>query len=99
MYPSGHSTCFIIVSNKGCISLFSSSTLYLAYPALADAYIIGKSNCSSLAPNSKNKSKTSSITSSGLASGLSILLITTIGFNPNSNAFLRTNLVCGIGPS
>ena len=48
---------------------------------------------------SKNNSNTSSITSSGLAFGLSILFITTIGFNFNSKAFFKTNLVWGIGPS
>ena len=31
--------------------------------------------------------------------GKSTLLITTIGLTPASNAFLRTNLVCGIVPS
>ena len=46
-----------------------------------------------------NNSNTSSITSSGLAFGLSILFITTIGSNPNSKAFFKTNFVCGIGPS
>ena len=40
-----------------------------------------------------------STTSSGLESGLSILLITTIGFSPRFRDFLRTNLVWGIGPS
>ncbi len=71
----------------------------LAFPSLADAYIKGHSNCSSLAPNSINKSSISSITSSGLASGRSILLTHTITGNSSSNAFFNTNFVCGIGPS
>ena len=41
----------------------------------------------------------SSITSSGLASGLSILLIHTITGRFNSNALRSTNFVCGIAPS
>ena len=46
-----------------------------------------------------NKSKTSSTTSSHLASGLSILFIQIIVGNLSSNAFLNTNFVWGIGPS
>ena len=36
---------------------------------------------------------------SGVQFSLSTLLTTTIGFNPNSIAFPKTNLVCGIAPS
>ena len=39
------------------------------------------------------------MTQSGRALGLSILLITTIGFKPRANAFEVTKRVCGIGPS
>ena len=46
-----------------------------------------------------NNSRTSSRTSLGRAPGRSILLITTIGLTPASNAFLRTKRVCGIVPS
>ncbi len=99
MYPFGGCTVSIIASNNGIISTASSSSSATETPSLADAYITLKSNCSSVAPNSTNKSKISSITASGLASFLSILLMTTIGSNPSSNAFLRTNLVCGIAPS
>ena len=90
---------FNIVSNKGHMSLLSSSILYLANPCLADAYMKGRSNCSSDASKSIRSSNTSSITSSGLASGLSILLTQQITGRSSSNAFIRTNLVCGIAPS
>ena len=46
-----------------------------------------------------NKSKTSSTTWTGLASGLSILFIHTITGRFSSKAFFNTNFVCGIGPS
>ena len=52
-----------------------------------------------MALSSQNKSKVILTTSSGLASFLSILLINKIGLRLCSNAFLRTNLVWGIGPS
>ena len=77
----------------------SSSKFILAYPSLAEAYITGKSNCSSFAPNSINSSRTSSTTFKGLAPGLSILFITTIGFKFKANDFFKTSLVCGIAPS
>ena len=56
----------MIVSYNDCMfsSCFSESRL--AVP-LTDAYTTGKSNCSSFASNSINKSKTSSTTPSGLA--------------------------------
>ena len=44
-------------------------------------------------------SNTSSTTSSHLASSLSTLLTHTITGSLSANAFLRTNLVCGITPS
>ena len=71
----------------------------LEVPFKADAYKTGNSNCSKEAPNSMNKSITSSTTFSGLADGLSILLTTTIGVTPAAKAFFKTNLVWGIVPS
>ena len=58
-----------------------------------------KSKAFSSASSSTNKSKMPLRTSSIRASGRSILLITTIGLNPHSNAFRNTNRVCGITPS
>ena len=95
----GGSIELIIVSNIGLISTASSFKFNFAIPFFAEAYITGKSNCSSFAPSSINKSKTSSKTFSGLAPGLSILFITTIGFRFKAKDFLRTSLVCGIAPS
>ncbi len=60
---------------------------------------MAKSSCSSFASRATKRSKISLITLSGSAAGLSILLITTIGFSPKDRAFLTTNLVCGITPS
>ena len=77
----------------------SSSKFIFAIPFFADAYITGKSNCSSFAFNSINNSNTSSTTFAGFAPGLSILFITTIGFKFNDNDFFKTSLVCGIAPS
>ena len=95
----GSGTCFKIKSNKG--SKFSpfldGSSVH--HPSLPTAYNTGKSNCWSFAPKAQNKSKISYKTSFGLASCLSILLITTIGLIPNFKAFESTNLVCGNGPS
>ena len=68
-------------------------------PLRALAYTTLKSNCSSSAPSSINKSRISSNTFPHLALGLSTLLMTTIGFTLASKAFFKTNLVCGIGPS
>ena len=95
----GSDTCSKIKSNNGCKFSLGSSNSFAHHPALPDAYKIGKSNCSSVASRETNKSKTSSITSLGLPSGLSILLITTMGLRPCFNAFPKTNFVCGIGPS
>lgn len=44
-------------------------------------------------------SKVELTTKSGRAEGLSILFTTTTTAWPNSKAFFKTNLVCGIGPS
>ena len=77
--------------------LFSRSVTH--QPLLPDAYKTGKSNCSGFASKETNRSKTSFNTSSGLASDLSILLMTTIGRKPWLSAFPRTNFVWGIGPS
>ena len=54
------------------------SELAAAQTDLADAKINGQSSCSSLASKSINNSRISSTTSSGLASGLSILFTQTI---------------------
>ena len=88
-----------MVSNNGRISLLSSFSSNFAKPLKPEAYTIGKSNCSSDAPNLSNNSNVWSITQLGRAEGLSILLITTIGRKPNAKAFLVTKRVCGIGPS
>src|ERR1051326_3626864 len=60
---------------------------------------MGKSSCSSEAPSSIIRSKTSLTTSTGRASWRSILLMTTIGSRPSPSALRSTNRVCGIGPS
>ena len=89
----------MIVSKRGVISFLSSSILSIAYPSLADAKTNGQSSCSSDASRSMKSSRTSSITSSGLASGRSILFThTTIG-SFKARAFITTNFVCGITPS
>ena len=75
----GSGTWAKIKSNKGCKFSLGSSNSFVHHPALPDAYKIGKSNCASVASKETNKSNTSSITSFGLPSGLSILLMTTIG--------------------
>jgi hypothetical protein len=54
---------------------------------------MGKSSCSSFAPKAINRSKTSSTTSSGLPSFLSILLMIAIGFKLCLRAFPNTNFV------
>ena len=89
----------MMVSNKGDISTASSPRFLTAVPALADANIKGQSSCESSASRSRKSSSTSSTTSSLLASGLSILLTHTITGSLSSSAFLKTNLVWGIGPS
>lgn len=55
--------------------------------------------CSSVAFSSMKSSKVELTTNSGRAEGLSILFTTTTTEWPNSKAFFKTNLVCGIGPS
>lgn len=55
--------------------------------------------CSSVAFSSMKSSKVELTTYSGRAEGLSILFTTTTTEWPNSKAFFKTNLVCGIGPS
>ena len=52
----GAFTVLIIVSNKGFMSVPSSFSFNDARPCLPEAYTTGKSNCSSLAATSKNKS-------------------------------------------
>ena len=61
--------------------------------------MIGKSSCSSVASRLAKRSNTSLTTSTWRSSGLSILLMQTIGRRPTLSAFDTTNLVCGIGPS
>ena len=61
--------------------------------------MIGKSSCSSVASSAAKRSKTSLTTSLTRASGLSTLLMQTIGFRPIFSALPTTNFVCGIGPS
>ena len=60
------------------MSVVCLSKSNVANPCFAEANTNGQSNCSSFASNSINNSNTSSITSKGLASGLSILFIHTI---------------------
>ena len=88
-----------MVSKSGAISLPFSSIFTLAQPSRPDAYKIGKSNCSSVAPNSIKRLNTSSTTSLGRIWSRSILLITTIGRKPSANALRSTKRVCGMGPS
>ncbi len=95
----GLGTCVRTKSSKGDRFFRSSSNSLTHQPFLPEAYKIGKSNCSLDASKETNKSKTSSTTSSGLLSDLSILLIITIGLRPCLRAFPNTNFVCGIGPS
>ena len=97
MLPStshfGGSILEIIVSNMQLMLSLSSSKCILAIPFFADAYITGKSNCSSFALSSINSSITLSTTLRGSAPGLSILLIITIGFKLSARDFFRTSLV------
>ena len=97
--PAGSGIVFTIVSNKGFILSLLSFKSVIAYPFFADAYTTLKSSCSSDALRSMKSSKTSSTTSVGLAPGLSTLFTTTIGTRLSAKALLKTNLVCGIGPS
>ena len=96
---SGAGTWEIIVSTSGEMSFLSWLKSCTAHPSRPLANKVGKSNCSSVAPKLANKSNTSLWTSTGRASERSILLITTIGRNPNFNALPTTNFVCGKGPS
>ena len=89
----------IIVSNKDRMSPSRTSEVKPEKPFNPDAYTIGKSNCSSVAPNLSNNSKVEFSTYSIRAPGRSTLFTTTIGRNPSAKAFLVTNRVCGIGPS
>ncbi len=52
----------------------------------------------SSASSSTNRSKTPLSTSVGRASGRSILLMTTMGRRPHSNALRSTKRVCGMRP-
>ena len=70
-----------------------------ALPVTALAYTTGKSACSSLAPNSMNRSKVWLSAETGSASLRSTLLITTMARWPRSRAFFSTKRVCGMGPS
>ena len=77
----------IMVSNSGLMSTSGSSNSFFAKPALAEANTKGQSSCSSEASRSMNSSRVSSITSSGLASGRSILFTQTITDKSSSRAF------------
>ena len=72
-------TCSIIKFKSGCKFSLEPLISLEAHPDLPLAYKTGKSNCSSLASKLTNKSKVSSNTSFALWSGLSSLLIITIG--------------------
>ena len=89
----------MISSNNAFKSLRGPSKDISAQPDRPEAYMEGKSNCSSVASRLAKRSKHSSNARSGSPSGLSTLLITTIGRNPSFNALEVTNFVCGIGPS
>ena len=71
-------TCVTIVSKSGSSESLGSSSGRVAMPAFALVKMTGKSTCSSLAPSSMKRSKTSLSTSRGRASCRSILLMTTI---------------------
>ena len=89
----------IIVSKSGSMDSILSSKSRAAIPCFADAKTKGHSKISSSAPSSINKSRTSSTTSRGLASGLSTLFMQTITGRFSSKDFFKTNFVWGIGPS
>ncbi len=71
----------------------------VAQPSRAEAYTTGKSSAWSGALSDTNRSNTSFTTSSGRAEGLSLLLMTRMGFKPKARALDSTKRVCGIGPS
>ena len=95
----GGGTCARIKFNIGSSEVRSSSSSRTHQPSRPEAYKIGNSSCCSFASSATNKSNTSSTTSSARLSGLSTLLIMTIGRKPSARAFPNTNFVCGIGPS
>ena len=68
-------------------------------PLRAEANRNGQSSWSSEASRSIIRSRHSSTTSAGRASGRSILLMHTIARCPSSSALRSTKRVCGIGPS
>ena len=86
-------------SNIGVRSLRAPSNSMSAQPCRPEAYSIGKSSCSSVAPRAANRSNTSVWTSSARASCRSTLFTTTMGLMPRCNALPTTNLVCGSTPS
>ena len=89
----GDGTWDTTLFSRGVRLTRSSDNSSTHQPLLPDAYKTGKSNCSELASRDTKRSKTSFKTSSGLASDLSILFITTIGLRPCFNAFPNTNFV------
>ena len=89
----GVGTCETIRENNSDKSFLGPSKLVSAHPDLPEAYMIGKSNCSSFAPKLANKSKQSFNARSGSPSDLSTLFTTTIGQSPIANALAVTNLV------
>ena len=95
----GAGTCSSIVSNSGPSPSRGPSGAAAAQPSLADANRVGKSSWRSSASRAAKRSKVSSCTSKGRASGLSTLFTTTMGASPAASALVSTNFVCGIGPS
>ena len=88
-----------MVLNSGVMSPERTCESGDAQPSVAEANTTGKSSWSSLAPSRSNRSKVWSTTHSGLATGRSTLLTTTIGQRPRASALRVTKVVCGIGPS
>lgn len=96
----GGGMCEMMQSSNGPMPLSLLSSLFATHhPCLPEAYMKGKSSCSSVAFKSTNRSKISFSTSVTLLESRSTLLMTTIGLRPLSRAFDKTNFVCVIGPS
>lgn len=83
--------------SKPCFS--ASMDPFLTHPSLPEQKNKGYSSESVGASKSQNKLNISCSTSTGLADGLSTLLIITIGFRRDCRAFCKTNLVYAMGPS
>lgn len=84
----------MMVSNTSSNPCFSASMEpFLTQPSLPEQKYKGYSSDSLGASKSQNKLKISCSTSTGLADGLSTLLMMTIGFKLDCKAFYKTNLV------